>query len=165
MKSDTCVTLLEKKLSLDRESVIRFLNSVVAGIVEELIEKGEISVKGLGYFKVVYIPFTKAVQGDVVHALPPRKNIVFLTRPVVDSGVLRIIGCKTGLPEKDAEIFYKSLARYFRDTLTKKQELSLEGLGEFTNVDGKYVFVPDKTLQEIVNNSYRNLSAFEIMKQ
>ncbi len=74
MKHDACVARLEKKLSLDKQRVIQFLNAFVAGLVEELIEKGEVSVKGLGYFKVVYIPFRKEQQEGVVRALPPRKK-------------------------------------------------------------------------------------------
>ena len=162
MKSDTCVARLEKKLSLDKQRVIKLLNVFVAGLVEELVQKGEIAVKGLGYFKVIHIPFRKEVQGNITHALPPRKQIVFLTRPVIDSATLRVIIRKTGLAETDAEKFYGILAGHFRDTIGKKQKLCLEGLGTFGNVDGKYIFVPDRTLQEIVNNAYGNLQAFEV---
>ncbi len=162
MKSDACVALLEEKLSLSKESVMALLDAVVAGIVEELVQRGEISVKGLGYFKVVHIPFRKTVQGNVMRAQPPLKKIVFFTRPVVDSRALRIIEYKTGFPEKEAEKFHRVLTRHFRESLAKKQELHLEGLGAFTKVDERYIFVPDKTLQEIVNNTYQNLPAFEI---
>lgn len=162
MKSDACVARLEKKLSLDKQRVIQCLNAVVAGLVEELVQKEEIAVKGLGYFKVVHIPFRKKAQDNVTRALPPRKQIVFLTRPVVDSATLRIIARKTGLTETEAEKFYRILAGHFRDTFGKKQELCLEGLGTFGNVDGKYIFVPDRTLQEIVNNAYENLQVLEV---
>ncbi len=162
MKHDSCVARLEKKLSLDKQRVITFLNAVVAGLVEELVERGEVSVKGLGYFKVVYIPFRKEEQRDVVRALPPRKKVVFLTRPVADSGTRRIIVSKTGLTEADAETFSRVLSGYFRESLAKKRNLALEGLGSFTEVEGKYIFVPDKVLQEIVNNGFEHLSAFEV---
>lgn len=162
MKHDSCVVRLEKKLSLDKQRVIEFLNAVVAGLVEELVEKGEVSVKGLGYFKVVYIPFRKQKQGDVIQALPPRKKIVFLTRPVADTGTRRIICSKTGLAEKEAETFNKVLSGYFRDSVAKRRDLLLEGLGSFSEVEGKYIFVPDQVLQEIVDNGFEHLPVFEV---
>ena len=162
MKHDSCVARLEKKLSLDKQRVIDFLNAVVAGLVEELVERGEVSVRGLGYFKVVYIPFRKLKQGDIVRALPPRKKIAFFTRPVVDNGARRIIGSRTGLAEKDAETFCRVLSGYFRESVAKKRDLLLEGLGSFSEVEGKYIFVPDRVLQEIVNNSYEHLPVFEV---
>ena len=162
MKHDACVARLEKRLSLDKQRVMQFLNAFVAGLVAELIEKGEISVKGLGYFKVVYIPFRKEQQESVVRALPPRKKIAFLTRPVVDSSTRRIIGARTGLPDAKAGAFCKVLSGYFRESLEKKRDLALEGLGSFREVEGKYIFVPDQMLQEIVNNGFENLSAFEV---
>lgn len=162
MKHDSCIVLLEKKLSLDKQQTVHFFNAVVAGLVEELVESGEVSVKGLGYFRVVYIPFRKEKQGDVMRALPPRKKIVFLTRPVVDNSTRRIIGSRTGLAEKEAETFCKVLSGYFRESVAKKRDLLLEGLGSFIEVEGKYIFVPDQMLQEIVNNGFEQLSTFEV---
>lgn len=162
MKHDSCVARLEKKLSLDKQRVIEFLDAFVAGLVEELVEKGEVSVKGLGYFKVVYVPFRRLKQGDIVQALPPRKKIVFLTRPVVDNSTRRVIGSRTGLAEKEAETFCKVLSGYFRESVAKKRDLLLEGLGSFNEVEGKYIFVPDRVLQEIVNNGYEHLPVFEV---
>ncbi len=162
MKHDSCVARLEKKLSLDRQRVIEYLNAVITGVVEELVESGEVSVKGLGYFKIVSIPFRKRVKDDVVQALPPGKKIVFLTRPVVDNSTRQVIGRKTGLSEKESETFCRVLSGYFRESIGRKQELLLEGLGLFSELEGKYIFVPDQVLQEIVNNSYEHLSVLEV---
>lgn len=162
MKHDACIALLEKKLSLDKQRAVALLDAVVAGLVEVLVEKGEISVKGLGYFKVVHIPFSREKQHNVVRAVPPRKKITFLTRPVVDSTIRHIMGSATGLAEADAEVFCRILSGYFRESVAKKQDLLLEGLGSFKEVDGKYRFVPDQVLQEIVNNCFEHLTVFEV---
>ena len=81
---------------------------------------------------------------------------------MADNGALRIIKNKTGLTGAEAETFYRVLSGYFRESLAKKRDLFLEGLGSFTEVEGKYIFVPDKVLQEIVNNGFEHLSVFEV---
>ncbi len=162
MKHDACVARLEKKLSLDRQHLIEFLDAVSAGFVEELVRKGELSVKGLGLFTVLYLPFRREEEGRVMMAFPPHKKIAFFTRPVVDTTTLRIIGRKTGLSERDSETFFRILAGYFRERLAAKRELLLEGLGAFRKVDGKYLFVPDESLQEIVNNVFENMQILEL---
>jgi len=162
MKHDACVVRLEKKLSLERQQLIEFLDAVMAGFVEELVRKGELSVKGLGLFTVLYLPCRSKEEGRIVMALPPRKKIAFFTRPVVDTTTLRIIGRKTGFSERDAETFFKVLSGHFRERLAAKQELLLEGLGAFRNVGGKYIFVPDESLQEIVNNVFENMQILEL---
>lgn len=165
MKHDSCVARLEKKLSLDRQRIIQLLNAIASGLVEELVDRGEVSVKGLGYFKVVYIPFSRKRQDDVMQVLPPGKKIVFQTRPVADSGTLRIIESKTGLTGTKAETFHRVLSGYFRRSLAKKRDLFLDGLGSFTEIEGRYIFVPDKVLQEIVNNGFEHLPVFEVPMQ
>jgi nucleoid DNA-binding protein len=162
MEHDACIALLEKKLSLDKQHAVKLLDAVFAGLVEVLVEKGEVSVKGLGYFKVVHIPFNRQKQDNAVRAIPPRKKITFLTRPVVDSTTRHIIGRTTGLADEDAEVFSRILSGYLRESMVKKQDLLLEGLGSFTEVDGKFRFVPDQVLHEIVNNCFEHLSAFEV---
>ena len=162
MERDACIDLFKEKLSLDKGIVIEFLRAVIAGVVAELMEKGEVAVKGLGFFKVAYIPFRKTSQGSI---MPPLRKIVFLTRPVADSGLLKIVSSRTGLDATKAQTFYTILCRYFREKKKKKQELSLDGLGAFTTVKGKYIFVPDSTLQEIVNTSFEHLSLFDIGTQ
>lgn len=162
MKQERCVARLEKKVSLNRQHTIQLLNAIVAGFVEELVQRGEVSVKGLGCFRVVYVPFSRKKQDNFIQALPPRKKMVFQTRPVADNGALRIIKDKTGLTGAEAETFYRVLSGYFRESLAKKRDLFLEGLGSFTEVEGRYIFVPDKVLQEIVNNGFEHLSVFEV---
>ncbi|NEX13492.1 MAG: hypothetical protein C1941_02130 [Prosthecochloris sp.] len=162
MKHDACVARLEKKLSLERQQLIEFLDAVMAGFVEELVRKGDLSVKGLGLFTVLYLPFRSKVDGRVMKAFPPRKKIAFYTRPVVDTATLRIIGRKTGLSERDADTFFRILSGHFRERLAAKQELLLEGLGVFRTVEGKYLFVPDEPLQEIVNNVYENMKILDL---
>ncbi|ASQ91186.1 hypothetical protein CHL67_09915 [Prosthecochloris sp. GSB1] len=162
MKNDACVVQLVEKLSLDKEFVIRALDAFVAGLVEELLEKGEVPVRGLGCFKVVHIPSRKTVQGSVAKVYPPRRKVVFFTRSVIETSALRILERKTSLSHARCEQFYRILVRHFRKSHSKMQGLSMEGLGSFTKVDGKYIFVPDRTLEEIVNNAYDHLSVFEI---
>lgn len=161
MKNDACVAQLVEKLSLDKESVIRALDAFVAGVVEELLEKGEVPVRGLGCFKVVYIPSRKTVHGSVARVFPPRQKVVFFTRSVIETSAMQILERKASLSHSRSEQFYRILVRHFRKSHSKMQELSLEGLGSFTKVDGKYIFVPDRTLEEIVNNAYDHLTVFE----
>ncbi len=161
MKSEASVTRLGEKLSLDRESVLQSLDAFVAGLVEELLEKGEMPVRGLGCFKLVYIPARKAVHESATKVFPPRRKIVFFTRSVVETSDQQILERRTTLSAGQREQFCRILARYFRKSCSKMEELSLEGLGAFTKVDGKYIFVPDKALEEIVNNAYDHLTVFE----
>lgn len=161
MKSEASVTRLGEKLSLDKESVLRSLDAFVAGLVEELLEKGEVPVRGLGCFKLVYIPARKTVHGSVTKVFPPRRKIVFFTRSVVETSAQRILERRTALSAGQCEQFCRILARHFRKSCSRMEELGLEGLGAFTKVDGKYIFVPDKALEEIVNNSYDHLTVFD----
>jgi len=162
MKHDACVARLEKKFALDRQHLIGFLDAVLAGFVEELVRTGKVSVKGLGLFTVLYFPFRREEERGVIKAFPPRKKIAFFTRPVVDTTTLQIIGRKTGLSERDADTFFRILSGYFRERLAAKQELLLEGLGAFRKVEGKYLFVSDEPLQEIVNNVYENMQILDL---
>ena len=165
MKSTSCIVLLETKLALEREHVTDMLHETGMGLVGELLERGEVSVKGVGTFRVAHIPFKRKRMSDATRILPPEKNIVFQTRPVIDTRVLHIIREKAGLSHMEAVAFYRILASYFRESLAKKRYLVFDGLGSFRDVEGRYLFAPDDGLLDIVNSGYRHLPAFDLPKE
>ncbi len=163
MKHETCVALLEKRFSLDKEQIVGFLDNILAGLVEELVVNGEVTLQGLGCFTVAHFPSGSNGGSKVVKFVPPRKSIVFFARPVSTAATWKIIGRKTGLVKKDAEMFCSILASHLRKRFKKKQEIQLEGLGVFKSFEEtKYGFVADRELQDIVNTPYHHLSAVEL---
>ncbi len=164
MKSTACIVLLETKLVLDKERVKHMLHETGVGLVAELLERKELSVKGLGAFRVAHIPFCRKRMSDATRIMPPAKSIVFQTKPVIDSRVQCIIREKTKLSQTEAAAFYRILAAYFRESFAKKKDIVLDGLGSFRDVEGRYRFVPDDVLLEIVNSEYRDLPAFDLPK-
>ncbi len=158
MKHLHSVKRMAEALGLDHATAIGYLEQFVCGLGEELLERGSVCLKGVGCFEVRHVPAGYR-QGQW---FPPVRRLVFSTRAVSGAVGRDIVERTTALPSSRAALFVKVFSSVVRDAGRAKQEFILEGIGIFSTVDGRYRFVADRMLEELLNQGYHHLPVLEL---
>lgn len=158
MKNDLCIQELQEKLDRDGLSVEPLLRAVCRCMAEELIERGSVCLKGVGCFEVTEQP-PVLKDGQL---LPPASRLRFHTRPVNDDELSKLVGCRAGISPVKARNFMKALGSCLEKAVRARRELRLRGIGVFCQREGRYLFVPDDSFEELLNAACLHLTAIDI---
>ncbi len=158
MKNDPCIQGLKEKLEQDGLSVEPLLRAVCRCMAEELIERGSVCLRGLGCFEVAEYPPVPA-GGQL---LPPARRLRFHTRPVNDDKLSILVSCRAGVSPVQARNFMKVLGGCLEKAVRSSRKLRIRGIGEFYEQEGRYIFVPDDSFEELLNAATLHLTAIDI---
>lgn len=158
MKNDPCIQELQEKLDRDGLSVEPLLRVVCRCMAEELLERGSVCLKGVGCFEVAQQP-PVFKEGQL---LPPTRRLRFHTRPVNDDELSKLVGYSAGISPMKARSFMKALGRCLEKAVKAHREFRLRGIGVFSQQEGRYLFVPDDSFEELLNAACLHLTAIDI---
>jgi len=157
MKNRLGITILSNSLGIDEPAAEMQFDEFSACAAAGLLEKGTLSLSGLGTFSIVHDPALKEKSEKGYLFLPPRNRLVYDSRVSGSGDAGRIAAERMGMEVRRTESFSRALAEYFSLLRQQKHELELRGLGVFSTVDGEYGFHVDASLDELLNSAYDDL--------
>ena len=144
-------------LDVERQEAARLLNSFAGGMVAKLLNERKISLKGLGSFTVTHHPATKKSTASSIVYSPPCNRLNFSAQMSGGDDTLRLAVSRLSMSDGDAARFARSLVELFTAAVQRQSEICFNGFGRFTLEAGVYSFVPDRSLEELLNREYQNL--------
>lgn len=162
MAGDTASEILAGILGIDQDDAKRRLDRFSAALTAELLDRGRLSVDGLGQFSVIHKETVRESTPDGTRYLPPRKTVLFDHRPQVQGESATIAARRLDMEAAEAKSFAQSLSRTVAEIGRKQGELLLRGFGSLTMSSGKFRFQPDTSLEELLNIAYGGLSSIDI---
>ena len=144
-------------LDVETQEAGRLLKGFFSAMVTELLAAHKLSVKGLGSFKVTHVPLKKQSNTSGVTYTPPCNKLIFYSRISGSDDTVRIATTKLLLSSREAEQFGRSLAVILHKTVKQQREIQIKGLGLFSLEHGCYSFIPERSLEELLNREYKDL--------
>ncbi len=148
---------LAASLEVDRHEATRLLNAFAGAMVAELLAVRKLSVKGLGSFSVTHFPATKKKIGSNTIYTPPCNRLIFGSRISSADTTHSLAVSRLSMSTVDAARFARSLAAIFSAAVHRKSEIRFNGLGRFFLEGCTYSFVPERSLEELLNREYQDL--------
>jgi nucleoid DNA-binding protein len=144
-------------LDLERQEAASLFNGFCGAMVAELLAFRKLSIKGLGSFYVTHIPASKRSSGSAMIFAPPVNKLRFDSTLSSGEDSLSLAVSRLSMSQGEAVRFARTLAPLFSAALQQEKALHLDGLGRFALENGVYSFLPDRTLEELLNREYQDL--------
>jgi nucleoid DNA-binding protein len=143
--------------NVDQIEAKRLLNGFFSAMVTELLSARNLSVKGLGSFRVMHLPLKKISNPSGITYIPPCNKLMFDRHISGADYTPRLVALMRLMNSAESERFSRSLAVVFSHAVTQKREIRINGLGRFEAEQGNYSFMPERSLEELLNREYQNL--------
>lgn len=157
MTNHDCVGELAGLLDVERQVASSFLIDFSSAMVAELLAVRKLSLKGLGSFMVTHHPAEKKSTASAIVYTPPSDRLTFSRQLSGADDTLRLAVTKLSMNPTDAERFAGALASLFSSAAQQQREIRLNGIGRFAFEQGLYSFVPERSLEELLNREYQDL--------
>jgi len=148
---------LAELLAIDRQEAVRLLNRFFSAMVSELLAVRKLSVAGLGAFTVTHFALKKKSNASGVTYIPPSNRLTFDSRISGADDTVRIAVTRMMMNLSEAERLGRTLAIVFSKAIKQQKELRINGLGRFSLAEAVYSFIPERSLEELLNREYQNL--------
>jgi len=157
MINHTLIEELAGLLDVETQEAGRLLKGFFSAMVTELLAVHKLSVKGLGSFTVKRVPLKKTSNTSGVTYTPPCNKLIFDSRTSGSDDTVRIAAAKLFISSGEAEQFGRSLAVILHKAVKQQREIQIKGLGLFSLEHGRYSFIPERSLEELLNREYKDL--------
>ncbi|MEI8185118.1 MAG: HU family DNA-binding protein [Chlorobiaceae bacterium] len=148
---------LAKLLNVDTQESGRLLNGFFSAMVIELLAVRKLSIKGLGSFTVSHVPLKKKRNATGITYTPPCNKLFYHARISGTDDTSRIALLQLLKNSGEADRFGRTLATVFFNAINQQREIQINGLGCFSKEQGAYGFIPERSLEELLNREYQNL--------
>jgi nucleoid DNA-binding protein len=157
MTNHDCVGELAGLLDVERQVASSFLIDFSSAMVAELLAVRKLSLKGLGSFTVTHHPAEKKSTASAIVYTPPCNRLIFSTQVSGGDDTVRLAVSRLSMSPTDAERFAGGLAALFSGAVQQQREIRLTGIGRFALEQGRYGFLPERSLEELLNREYQDL--------
>ncbi|MCX6178415.1 MAG: HU family DNA-binding protein [Chlorobiales bacterium] len=157
MKNHDLIEALAGLLDIDTQEAGSLLKGFFSAMVTELLAAQKLSIKGLGSFTVTSIPLKKKSNTSGITYTPPCNKLTFDSRISGTDDSVRIATLRLLMNPVVAERLAQSLAVVFANAVKQQKEIQINGLGLFSLEQGLYRFIPECSLEELLNREYKNL--------
>jgi nucleoid DNA-binding protein len=157
MTNKDCIEELATLLDVETTEAHRYLNAFSGAMVAELLANGKLTVRGLGTFSVTHVPPAKKSTGSGSVYTPPRNRLTFDSRISGADDTVRIAVSRAAMNHDEAVRFARNLASVLGGAVQQQREILLNGFGRFSFEQGSYGFVPERSLEELLNREYQDL--------
>ena len=157
MKNHDLIEELSRLLDLDTQESGRLLNGFFTAMVTELLAVRKLAVKGLGSFTVVHVPLKKISNASGITYSPPSNRLTYDRNISRADDTARIASSRLMLNTAEAERLGRALATVFSRAVQQQREIRIPGLGRFSKEQGTYGFIPERSLEELLNREYHNM--------
>ena len=148
---------LAELLHVESEESRRILNAFFSAMVTELLAKRKLSVKGLGSFSVSHVPLQKKSNASGTTYTPPFNRLKYDRKISGADDTARIAALRLLTSPGEVKPIARAFATAFSRALQQEREIRINGLGSFSIDNGAYGFLPERSLEELLNREYQNL--------
>jgi nucleoid DNA-binding protein len=157
MTNRDCIEELAGLLDVERQEAGLLLASISSAMVAELLAVRKLSLKGLGSFTVTHHPAAKKSTASAIVYTPPANRLTFSREISGADDTVRLAVSRLAMSPAEAERFGGSLAALFSGAVQQQREIRLNGIGRFALEQGLYGFIPEPSLEELLNREYKDL--------
>ena len=148
---------LAELLNVDSEESGSLLNAFFSGMVTALLAGRKLSVKGLGSFSVLHVPLKKQSDASGTTYTPPCNRLKYDSRLSGADDTARIVAMWSLMTPGEVKPIVRAFAKVFSQAFKQQREITINGFGRFSKDQGAYGFLPERSLEEILNRDYQNL--------
>ena len=149
---------LAELLDVDSDVAGRLLSDFYSAMVTDFLAVGTLSVKGLGTFTVKHIPVKKKSTASSIIYTPPVNILSFEWRVSRPDDVVRIALSYLFMTQVEARRFGRILGKVFSRAVKQRKEIYINGFGKFSLESGSYRFIPESSLELLLNREYQDLN-------
>jgi septal ring-binding cell division protein DamX len=144
-------------LNLDTQESGRLLYGLFTAMVTELLAARKLTVKGLGSFTVSHLPLKKISNASGITYSPPCNRLTFDSRISRADDTASIAAAGLSLNTLEAERLGRAFAVVFSKAVKQQRDIRINGLGRFSKEEGAYGFIPERSIEVLLNREYQNL--------
>ena len=148
---------LAELLNVETEESGRLLNAFFSAMVTELLAERKLSVKGLGSFSVSHVPLKKKSNASGTTYTTPCNRLNYDRKISGSDDTARIASLRLLTSPGEVKPIARAFAKAFSTAFQQKREIRINGLGSFSIDNGAYGFLPERSLEELLNREYQNL--------
>jgi nucleoid DNA-binding protein len=165
MTNHDCIEELASLFDVAIPEAHRLLKSFSGAMVAELLAHKKLVVRGLGTFTVTHVsPAKKSTDSGIVY-MPPCNRLMFDSRLSGIDDTVRIAVSRIAMSPDEAARFARSLTAVLGGAFQQQREILLNGFGRFSFEEGRYRFVPERALEELLNREYQDLDEVVVSQQ
>ncbi|NTU53378.1 MAG: SPOR domain-containing protein [Chlorobiaceae bacterium] len=164
MAGETAGDILAGILGIEREEAQRRLDRFSGGMTAELLDRGRLSVDGLGLFSLIHEQPVREKTSSGTLYLPPRNGVIFEHRPERAGDSAAIASGRLDMEASEARRFAKALSAMFKQLGKGSGSVELRGFGSFTVTSGRFQFLADPSLEELLNSLYGGLKSIVVQE-
>lgn len=162
MAGETASDILAGLLGIGTEDARRLLDRFSGGLTAELLDRRQLSVDGLGRFSIVHEQPVREKTASGTRYLPPKNTVRFDARSQASGETAAIAVRRLDMAEAEARRLAKALSGMFEKIRNGTGRVELRGFGSLTMASGAFRFLPDASLEEMLNSAYDGLHAVVI---
>jgi nucleoid DNA-binding protein len=162
MAADTASAILARLLGTAPDEAQRQLDRFAGGMTAELLDRKRLTVAGLGVFSVVHEQAVRETTASGTRYQPPKNRVAFEARKERAGDAERIATVRLGMEAGEAQRFVKALGEMFAAVKKESGRFELRGFGSFTLAAGTFRFLPEASLEALLNIGYSDLKEIVI---
>ena len=162
MAADTASGILARLLGTAPDEARRQLDRFAGGMAAELLDRKRLTVAGLGDFSVVYEQAVRETTASGTRYQPPKNRVAFEARKERAGDAERIATVRLGMEASEARRFAQALGEMFAAVKKESGRFELRGFGSFTLAAGTFRFLPEASLETLLNIGYGDLKEIVI---
>ena len=162
MAADTASGILARLLGTAPDEARRQLDRFAGGMTAELLDRKRLTVAGLGVFSVVHEQAVRETTASGTRYQPPKNRVAFEARKERACDAERIATVRLGMEAGEAKRFVEALGEMFAAVKKDPGRLELRGFGSFTLAAGTFRFLPETSLDALLNIGYGDLKEIVI---
>lgn len=162
MAAPDCTELLSGLLSIERGRAEALLSRFSAAVASSLLERGSVSVRGLGSFSIRYTPPERRAGEEGWVYAPPSNAIAWRRRGGTDE-TPEMLRRRLRMEPDEARRAAAAFAKAFRAAMRGREGLVLPGFGRFGSAGKRSLgFRPEPGLLELANGDYHGLASISM---
>ena len=162
MAADSASDILARLLGVAPDEARRQLDRFAGGMTAELLDRKRLTVAGLGVFFVVHEQAARETTASGTRYQPPKNRVAFEAGKERAGDAERIATVRLGMEVSEAKRFVKALGEMFAMVKKEPGRLELRGFGSFTLAAGTFRFLPEASLESLLNIGYGDLKEIVI---
>ncbi len=144
-------------LGVERPVALSTMEGFFRAMQAELLVAQKLSLKGVGSFQITHTPLQKTRSSSGIVYTPPCNKVLFERRMSGRDDSVRLAVSRLSMSEDEALRFSRSFAAVFSRALKEQREVTLNGFGRFSSVNGRYGFLAEPAMEQLLNCEYINL--------